>query len=187
MRPVTVQMNVARIQILKHDAKHEWSGKLRAACGNPRLLYIHASIALGDRHMKKSALVIIACVAINMLLGIAWYGVFSQPWMDANLLTMEKIQTAGNAVPGYILSMTVAAVSAVILTLILKRMGIRNWLEGLYTGAGIGLIALLGTIVGNWYSMRPLVVSLVDGGFAFLQYAAFCAVIGAAHATSKQA
>jgi hypothetical protein len=33
---------------------------------------------------------------------------------------------------------------------------------------------------------RPLVLSLVDGGFAFLQYAAFCAAIGAAHATSKQ-
>jgi ABC-type uncharacterized transport system permease subunit len=137
--------------------------------------------------MKKSALVIIACVVINMVLGMAWYGAFSQPWMEANLLTMEKIQAAGNATPGYTLSMAVAAVSAVILTLILKRMRICNWQEGLYTGAGIGLIALLGTIVGNWYAMRPFVVSLVDGGFAFLQYAAFCAIIGAVHSTPKQA
>lgn len=137
--------------------------------------------------MKKSALVIIACVVINMVLGMAWYGAFSRPWMDANLLTMEKIQAAGNATPGYILSMAVAAVSAVILALILKRMRIGNWQEGLFTGAGIGLIALLGTIVGNWYAMRPFVVSLVDGGFAFLQYAAFCAIIGAVHATPKQA
>jgi ABC-type uncharacterized transport system permease subunit len=83
--------------------------------------------------------------------------------------------------------MAVAAVSAVILTLILKRMRICNWQEGLCTGAGIGLIALLGTIVGNWYAMRPFVVSLVDGGFAFLQYSAFCAIIGAVHATPKQA
>jgi hypothetical protein len=30
-------------------------------------------------------------------------------------------------------------------------------------------------------------VSLVDGGFAFLQYSAFCAIIGAVHATPKQA
>ena len=95
--------------------------------------------------MKKSALVIVACVVVNMVLGMAWYGVFSQPWMNANLLTMEKI-------------------------------------EGLFTGAGIGLIALLGTIVGNWYAMRPLVVSLVDGGFAFAQYAAFCAIIGKVYA-----
>ena len=137
--------------------------------------------------MKKSALVIFACVVINMVLGMAWYGAFSQPWMDANLLTMEKIQATGNANPGYILSMAVAAVSAVILTLILKRMRIRNWVEGLYTGAGIGLIALLGTIVGNWYAMRPIVVSFVDGGFAFLQYAAFCAVIGAVHASATEA
>ncbi|MFN4984815.1 MAG: hypothetical protein ACK5BQ_08650 [Ignavibacteria bacterium] len=77
--------------------------------------------------------------------------------------------------------------SAVILTLILKRMRIRGWKEGLYTGAGIGLIALLGTIVGNWYAMRPFVVSLVDGGFAFLQYAAYCAVIGAVHAAAEEA
>lgn len=137
--------------------------------------------------MKKSALVIIACVVINMVLGMAWYGAFSQPWMDANLLTMEKIQVTGNATPGYILSMVVAAVSALILTLILKRMRIRGWMEGLYTGAGIGLIALLGTIVGNWYAMRPFVVSLVDGGFAFLQYTAFCAVIGAVHAAAEEA
>ena len=137
--------------------------------------------------MKKSALVIIACVVINMVLGMAWYGAFSQPWMDANLLTMEKIQATGNATPGYILSMAVAAVSAVILTLILTRMRIRGWKEGLYTGAGIGLIALMGTIVGNWYAMRPFVVSLVDGGFAFLQYAAYCAVIGAVHAAAEEA
>ncbi|MFM7700929.1 MAG: DUF1761 family protein, partial [Bacteroidota bacterium] len=71
--------------------------------------------------MKKSALVIIAFVVINMVLGMAWYGAFSQPWMEANLLTMEKIQATGNANPGYVLSMAVAAVSAVILTLILKR------------------------------------------------------------------
>jgi hypothetical protein len=128
--------------------------------------------------MKKSALVIIACVVVNMVLGMAWYGVFSQPWMDANLLTMEKIQASGNATPGYILSMAVAAVSAIILTLILKRMRINGLVDGLLTGAGIGLIALLGTIVGNWFAMRPFVASLVDGGFAFVQYAAFCAIIG---------
>ena len=135
--------------------------------------------------MKKSVLVIIACVVINMVLGMAWYGAFSQPWMDANLLTMEKIQTTGNATPGYILSMAVAAVSAVILTLILTRMRIRGWKEGLYTGAGIGLIALLGTIVGNWYAMRPFTVSLIDGGFAFFQYCAFCAVIGKVYAVRQ--
>ena len=132
--------------------------------------------------MKKSALVIIACVVVNMVLGMAWYGVFSQPWMDANLLTMEKIQASGNAMPGYILSMAVAAVSAMILTLILKRMRINGLVEGLLTGAGIGLIALLGTIVGNWYAMRPFVASLIDGGFAFVQYAAFCAIIGKVYA-----
>ncbi len=132
--------------------------------------------------MKKSALVIVACVVVNMLLGMAWYGVFSQPWMDANLLTMEKIESAGNATPGYILSMIVAAISAVILSAILRRMKVHGWVEGLFTGAGIGLIALLGTIVGNWYAMRPLVVSLVDGGFAFAQYAAFCAIIGKVYA-----
>jgi hypothetical protein len=132
--------------------------------------------------MKKSALVIIACVVVNMVLGMAWYGVFSQPWMDANLLTMEKIQASGNATPGYILSMAVAAVSAIILTLILKRMRITGLVDGLLTGAGIGLIALLGTIVGNWFAMRPFVASLVDGGFAFVQYAAFCAIIGKVYA-----
>jgi hypothetical protein len=132
--------------------------------------------------MKKSALVIIACVVVNMVLGMAWYGVFSQPWMDANLLTMEKIQASGNATPGYILSIVVAAVSAIILTLILKRMRITGVVDGLLTGAGIGLIALLGTIVGNWFAMRPFVASLVDGGFAFVQYAAFCAIIGKVYA-----
>jgi hypothetical protein len=132
--------------------------------------------------MKKSALVIVACVVANMLIGMAWYGVFSQPWMDANLLTMEKIQASGNATPGYILSMAVAAVSAIILTLILKRMRINGLVDGLLTGAGIGLIALLGTIVGNWFAMRPFVASLVDGGFAFVQYAAFCAIIGKVYA-----
>ena len=41
--------------------------------------------------MKKSVLVIIACVVINMVLGMAWYGAFSQPWMDGNVLAWEKV------------------------------------------------------------------------------------------------
>ncbi len=136
--------------------------------------------------MKKSALVIVACVVVNIVLGMVWYGVFSQPWMDANLLTMEKIESTGNAAPGYILSMIVAAISATILSAILRRMNVRGWMEGLFTGAGVGLLALLGTIVGNWYAMRPLAVSFVDGGFAFLQYCAFGAIIGAVYATADQ-
>ena len=137
--------------------------------------------------MKKSAIVIIACIAINIALGMAWYGVFSQPWMEANQLTRDKILAPVNANPGYMLSMLTAALSALILRYVLRRMHTRGWGDGLLTGAGIGLIALLGTIVGNWYAMRPLAVSLIDGGFAFLQYAAYCAVIGAVHAAANDA
>lgn len=58
---------------------------------------------------------------------------------------------------------------------------------GVLTGDGIRLVALLGTMVGDWYAMGPLVVSLVDGDFAFVQQLAFCAIIGAMYPSVNEA
>lgn len=127
--------------------------------------------------MKSNILAIGACVFANIVLGMSWYGVFSESWMIGHGLTLTMVENAGSL--GYVLSMAVAAITAFVFTLIFRRMGITTLIEGLQTGAGIGFVALLGTIVGNWYAMKPLSLSFIDGGFAFLQYVVFGAILGA--------
>ncbi|MBS1560981.1 MAG: DUF1761 domain-containing protein [Bacteroidetes bacterium] len=126
--------------------------------------------------MKTNYLAIVACVVVNVLLGMSWYGVLAEPWMTGHGLTLAMVEGAGSF--GYVLSMGVAAITAFILSLIFRRMGIASLVEGLQTGAAIGFLALLGIIVGNWYALKPLSLSFIDGGFAFLQYVAFGAILG---------
>jgi len=129
--------------------------------------------------MKINWLAILACVVLNAVLGLAWYGVFSQSWMDGNGLTMEVIENAENANMGYGISAAVALISAVIFTLFFRRMGVESWMDGLKSGAAVGLLALLGMTVNNWFSMEPMTLSLIDGGFSFFQYTLFGVIIGA--------
>ncbi|MFZ4634200.1 MAG: DUF1761 domain-containing protein [Saprospiraceae bacterium] len=124
-------------------------------------------------------LAVIACGFINMLLGMAWYGAFAQPWMDGNGLSMDSINATANPALAYSVSFLSAFVSGYLISRIFNRMGVTTFQDGLVSGAAIGLFALLGNIVMNLYAQRPLSLSLIDGGFAFLLYSLYGGLIGA--------
>jgi hypothetical protein len=128
--------------------------------------------------MKTNFLAILLCAILNILLGMAWFGVFRQPWMDGHHLTEESIKSMANPYMPYVVSIVGAIVLAYAMTLIFRRMGVCSLKDGFLNGAGIGLFGLVGVIVLNMYAMNPFSLSLIDGGYAFVQLAIFGAVIG---------
>lgn len=112
-----------------------------------------------------------------MALGMTWYGVFSQAWMDGHSLTMERI-SANQSPTLYITSVVGSLISAYLLNLIFQRLGVRTLMDGLKSGAAIGLFGLLGTIVSYNFSLLSLPTALIDGGFAFVLFTLYGIVLG---------
>lgn len=128
--------------------------------------------------MKTNYLAIAACAVINAVLGMGWYGIFSQQWMAGNNLTEAAMNARENPTLPVIVSIAVALIAGYLFTVLFRRMQVADWTDGAKTGFTIGLFGFFGTIVGNMYAMRPMALSLIDGGFVLLQFAAFGAVIG---------
>lgn len=126
---------------------------------------------------KTNYLAIVVCPLINMALGMTWYSIFDKPWMEGHSLTMERV-TANQSPTLYITSVVGSLISAYMLNLIFQRLGVRSLMDGLKSGAAIGLFGLLGTIVSYSFSLLPLPLALIDGGFAFVLFTLYGIVLG---------
>ncbi len=128
--------------------------------------------------MKTNYWAILLCAVLNALLGMGWYGVFNQSWKSGHGLTDEQVLNMANPVMPYLVSLAGAIVLAYVITLLFRRMGVCTLKEGLQYGAAFGLFGLVGLITLNIFAMKPFTLSLIDGGFAFVQMVIFGAVIG---------
>jgi hypothetical protein len=129
--------------------------------------------------MKTNYWAILLCVVLNIVLGMVWFGAFRQPWMDGHGLTEESIKNMANPIMPYVVSIVGALVLAYATTLLFRRMGVCNLKDGFLNGAALGLFALVAFIVLNMYAMKPFTLSLIDGGYNFVQMVLFGMVIGA--------
>lgn len=128
--------------------------------------------------MKTNWLAIIVCPIANMLLGMAWYGAFAMPWMQGHGLTQEMMEQTSNPGIAYAVSFGGSFVSAFILNLLFQRLGVKGLVDGVKSGAAVGFFGLMGTIVMFQFAMKPFSLSLIDGGFAFLLFVVYGAILG---------
>jgi Protein of unknown function (DUF1761) len=128
--------------------------------------------------MKINYLAVICCLFINMLLGMAWYSAFDKPWMEGNGLTMDMINNAPNPAMKYITSMVIAVICGLVISLIFQRLGVTGWQDGAKSGAAIGFLGLLSMIMNYGFAMRPFTLGLIDGGFLFVLFTLFGALLG---------
>ncbi len=78
----------------------------------------------------------------------------------------------------YVISMVGALISGYVLSLLFRRMGVTGWQDGMKTGAAIGLLLMIVTFMSYAFSLRPTELSFIDGGYAFVLFSLYGAVIG---------
>jgi hypothetical protein len=98
--------------------------------------------------------------------------------MALNGFTMEQIKAATSPVP-YLASIVSASFMAYTMAWVFTKIPVKSLLVGFLTGLLFGVVfVLFETIVKDMFSMRPLLLSLIDGGVSVLVYAITGAILG---------
>ena len=127
--------------------------------------------------MKTNYLAVAACILVNMVLGMSWYGIFAKPWMEGHGLTLDIIEKNTSPMP-YVATAVAAVVSGLILSHLFQKLNIVGWMEGAKTGVLIGLLPFVSTIASYLFSQKSLGIGVLDGGYMLVLYTLYGAVIG---------
>lgn len=119
---------------------------------------------------------VLAAVAVNMLLGMLWYGtLFAKPWIKAmgwgDLRPEELKAKQQSAGPGYAISMATSAVATVMLWFLFDwAQGTPDayapWLKGLVIGfTGFVAFYIPGTLTGAFFHEQRFSLWAISAGY----------------------
>lgn len=101
---------------------------------------------------------------LQMALGALWYSAFGAAWMAAAGITLEIVESGGNAVYG--IAAAGALAKSIFIAVLLARTDSRTVGAGLAWGAGVWLGVGLPVLVIHYaFQVRPAMLSVIDGGF----------------------
>lgn len=123
---------------------------------------------------SRNVFLIVGLVIFHMVLSMLWYGAFTEQWLEMSRITEE--QARGISPITYIIAIISAAVSAYGLLWLFEKLKIDDPVEGAKAGLLIGIcFFMLELITQDMFSVRPLKLSLINGG----NYLIFLLVAGA--------
>ncbi|WP_424977118.1 DUF1761 domain-containing protein [Leisingera sp. S232] len=118
---------------------------------------------------------VFAAAATAFVLGAVYYGALAKPWVKASGIECDETgKPKGGQSPAifamaFVLQLIVVGMMRHVFTL----SGIETLMAGLVGGAGIGLFFISPWIaLNNMYGMRPVKLTLIDGGYATVACAA---------------
>ncbi|NRB34425.1 MAG: DUF1761 domain-containing protein [Rhodobacteraceae bacterium] len=124
---------------------------------------------------------VIAAAVLSFVLGTAWYGTLSGAWIRVSGVPVnENGQPQNGANPmlyvaGFIMQLVVAGM----MYHVFATAGVDGIFAGLVAGLGVGLLFITPWIaLNNAYSGRPVLLTVIDGGYATLGCAAMGLVLG---------
>jgi hypothetical protein len=121
---------------------------------------------------------VLVCVVLGQVIPALWYSAFSDTWMSLNGFTAEEVKGSNSPVP-YLASIVSTSFTAYLMGWIFTKIPVRSSLTGFITGLIFGLVFVLGeTIVKDMFSMKPLMLSLINGGVSVIVYAVTGAILG---------
>ena len=121
---------------------------------------------------------VLVCVVIGQIIPALWYGAFSEQWMALNGFTMEQIKSATSPVP-YLASIISTSFMAYTIAWVYTKIPVQSLVMGFLIGLLFGIVfVLFETIVKDMFSMRPLALSLINGGVSVIVYAITGAILG---------
>ncbi|QRR01789.1 DUF1761 domain-containing protein [Dyadobacter sandarakinus] len=121
---------------------------------------------------------VVVCVVLGQIIPALWYSVFSEKWMTLNGFTQAQIKAATSPIP-YLASIVSTSFMAYTMAWVFTKLSVRSLSTGMLTGLLFGVVfVLFETIVKDMFSLRPLLLSLIDGGVSALNYAVTGSILG---------
>jgi RsiW-degrading membrane proteinase PrsW (M82 family) len=122
---------------------------------------------------------VLVCVVISQIVPALWYGAFSDTWIALNGFTTEQVESANSPAP-YLARIVASSFSAYTLAWIFTKIPVKSLVMGFLIGMLFGVVFVLSALmVKDMFSLRPLLLSLIDGGAQVLVYAISGAILGA--------
>ncbi|MDU9005150.1 DUF1761 domain-containing protein [Sedimentitalea todarodis] len=123
---------------------------------------------------------VIAAAATSFVLGAVWYMALAEPWMQAAGIRRDADGGPEGGQSPVIFAMTfvLQLVVAGMMRHVFSLGGIDTLGAGLVAGGGVGLFFITPWIaINNAYGMRPVSLTVIDGGYATLGCAAMGLVL----------
>ncbi|MFS4581666.1 DUF1761 domain-containing protein [Phaeobacter sp. C3_T13_0] len=123
---------------------------------------------------------VVAAAIAGFVLGAVWYGALAEPWMKAAKVPRdEEGKPAGGQTPAvFAATFALQLIVAGMMRHVFALSGIDTVGGGLIGGLGVGLFFITPWImINNLYSVRPLRLSMIDGGYAALACSAMGVVL----------
>ncbi|GAA3400154.1 DUF1761 domain-containing protein [Pseudarthrobacter polychromogenes] len=124
--------------------------------------------------------VLLAFVA-SMAIGFVWYmpAVLGKRWMAAIGKTEDDLKNMSGGAGIWLPMMVAAALTAILLAVLIARLGLDNALAGGLFALVMGLVFRAGGhVIHNGFAGRPAAVTLIDSGHDLVAMAVSGAIIG---------
>ncbi|NIJ51936.1 DUF1761 domain-containing protein [Dyadobacter arcticus] len=121
---------------------------------------------------------VLVCVVIGQVIPALWYSAFSEQWMALNGFTIDQVKSANSPAP-YLASIVSSSFMAYTLGWVFTKIHVKSLLAGFLIGLLFGVVfVLFGIIVKDMFSLKPLLLSLIDGGVSVIIYAITGSILG---------
>ncbi|QHK19823.1 DUF1761 family protein [Pseudarthrobacter psychrotolerans] len=118
----------------------------------------------------------------SMAIGFVWYmpAVLGKRWMAAIGKTEEDLKNIGGGAGIWVPMMVAAALTAVLLAVLISKLGLDSALAGGWFALVLALVFRAGGhVIHNGFAGRPTAVTLIDSGHDLLAITVAGAIIGA--------
>jgi hypothetical protein len=121
---------------------------------------------------------VLVCVVIAQIVPALWYTAFSESWMALNGFTEQQMKSEVSPVP-YLASIVSSSFITYTIAWIFTKIPVKTFIAGFMTGLLFGLVFVLSeVIVKDMFSLRPLLLSLIDGGVSVVVYTITGSILG---------
>jgi hypothetical protein len=121
---------------------------------------------------------VLVCVVIGQIIPALWYNFFSEQWIALNGFNKQQLEAATSPVP-YLASIVSTSFMAYSVAWVFTKIPIKSGFTGFLVGLLFGIVFILfETIVKDMFSMRPLELSLIDGGVSVVVYSITGFILG---------
>ena len=126
-------------------------------------------------------LAVLLAFAASMAIGFVWYmpAVLGNRWMAAIGKTEDDLKNMSGGAGIWLPMMAAAALTAILLAVLIARLGLDNALAGGLFALVMGLVFRAGGhVIHNGFAGRPAAVTLIDSGHDLVAMAVSGAIIG---------